>query len=74
MSNGTLKGRCASCNWTTRRTLKNMNRKPCPKCGGPIHVYEDDREQAVVIAVVSIAAMAALALFYAVLDPDSFFP
>ena len=69
MSSGTLKGRCASCNWTTRRTLKNMNRKPCAKCGGPIYVHEEDRDQAVLIAVISIVATIAIAVLFTVLDP-----
>lgn len=68
MSNGTFKGRCASCNWTTRRTLKNMNRKPCPKCGGSIYVHEEDRDQATLVAVISIAAMVAFAILFTVLD------
>ncbi|WP_170386982.1 DUF983 domain-containing protein [Ruegeria atlantica] len=54
-----LKGQCAECGWTTRRSLKNMNKKPCPKCGGPVYVHEEDRGAAifVVIAVVVFAVI-----------------
>lgn len=58
-----IKGQCAECGWTTRRHLKNMNKKPCPKCGGPVYVHEEDRGTAllivlaVVIFTVIIAAL-----------------
>ena len=49
-----IKGQCAECGWTTRRSLKNMNKKPCPKCGGPVYVHEEDRGPALLIVLVVI--------------------
>ena len=66
MSAGAFKGRCDSCGWTTRRSLRNMKQKPCPKCGGAVYVDEEDREQAILVAGITIAAMAVVGIFVAV--------
>ncbi|WP_375698355.1 DUF983 domain-containing protein [Pseudophaeobacter sp. TrK17] len=47
-----FKGQCSSCGWTTNRTLKNMNKKPCPKCGGPVYVHEEDRGPALIVVAI----------------------
>ena len=61
-----LKGQCSKCGWVTRRTFKNMGRKPCPKCGGQILFHEDEKETAQTVAIVSIIGMLVVcALFYA---------
>lgn len=56
-----FKGQCSNCGWTTKRTLKNMSR-PCPKCGGNVYVHEEDRGPAITQAVVTAAAIIALAV------------
>lgn len=57
----TIKGRCSVCGWTTKRHLKNMSR-PCPKCGGAVYVSEEDRETAMMIAIIGVVAMIAVAV------------
>lgn len=56
-----LKGQCAECGWITRRSLKNRNKKPCPKCGGPIYVHEEDRGAAILVLVAVAVATVILA-------------
>lgn len=49
-----LKGQCSNCGWNTRRSLKNMNKKPCPKCGGQVYIHEEDRGTAIFIIIVTV--------------------
>lgn len=58
-----IKGRCSSCGWTTKRHLHNMSR-PCPKCGGAVYVHEEDRQTAIIIAAVSIVGMILVAVLF----------
>ena len=59
-----IKGQCSNCGWTTKRQLKNMSR-PCPKCGGPIYVHEEDRELATIALVVAIVGTILIAALFA---------
>ncbi|WP_299657038.1 hypothetical protein [uncultured Jannaschia sp.] len=62
-----IKGQCSNCGWTTKRHLKNMKR-PCPKCGGNVYVHEEDRQTAIIIAVLSIAIMIGFGVLMIVLE------
>lgn len=61
-----IKGQCAECGWTTRRSLKNMSKKPCPKCGGPVYVHEEDRGPALLI----VLAVVVVGLLFAFLNGE----
>lgn len=51
-----IKGQCSSCGLTMRRRLKDMAR-PCPECGGRVHIDEEDLEVGVIVGVVAILLM-----------------
>ncbi len=59
-----VKGQCSNCGWMTRRTFKNMGRKPCPKCGGQVLFHEDDKEAALTIAILSIIGMVVIGILF----------
>ncbi len=59
-----MKGQCSNCGWVTRRKFKNMERKPCPKCGGHVVFHEDDIETARTIAILSIVGMAVIGILF----------
>ncbi len=63
---GGFKGQCSSCGWTTKRHLKNMQR-PCPKCGGSMYIHDDDKDEAVFVAVVSLGGLLAIAVVFHIL-------
>lgn len=60
-----LKGQCSECGWVTKRTFKNMGRKPCPKCGGQVLFHEDDKETALATVIFSIIGMIIIGVVFA---------
>ncbi|GAA6162542.1 hypothetical protein NBRC116590_02460 [Pelagimonas sp. KU-00592-HH] len=62
-----MKGQCSKCGWVTRRTFKNMGRKPCPKCGGQVLFHEDDKEAAQTIAILSIVGTIVIGFLFVAL-------
>lgn len=56
-----FKGQCSNCGWNTRRSLKNMNKLPCPKCGGPVYIHEEDKGPALLVIIIGLAFAVLLA-------------